>query len=164
MACSLGNHSFHCPQRSRELLIGDYGGSYLVPMYSEYSRPACVGRDIALMDGMTQANAVQKIMAMQGGMNGRCASCLIAHSAAGQKAAAAACATGWWQRGTKVPAAGTKTADGGTLSMRDKKKKTLSHFAKAADEVERRLLKRQHARVQRALRTRKQKWDHLIHQ
>ena len=67
-----------------DMCIGP-GPGYLVPLYSVYARAPCSGNDLGLMNGMTEANAVQRIMSMEGGIQGHCAGCLIATAQAGIK-------------------------------------------------------------------------------
>ena len=52
---------------------------------------ACVGADLALMAGMTPANAATILPKMEGGMAGPCSSCVLQNQAAGVAGIAAAC-------------------------------------------------------------------------
>ena len=55
---------------------------------------ACIGADLALMADMTTTNAMTILPKMEGGLTGKCGSCIMANSAGGADSVAAACTAG----------------------------------------------------------------------
>ena len=55
---------------------------------------ACMGADLALMADMTTTNAMTILPKMEGGLAGKCGSCIMANSAGGPDGVAAACTAG----------------------------------------------------------------------